>query len=239
MMHGDAGVILRDLQAVADERRLREADVHLAERVKAVKSYQQRRFQHTYADLLANPRYAAAAHFFLDDLYGPRDFTRRDAEFARVVPSLVRLFPAEIVATVASITRLHALSESLDTEMARQLPQAAVVTVAAYAAAWQRTGRRSDRAEQIRLTLSVGAALDRYTRSALLRTTLRMMRSPAQAAGLGDLQRFLESGFDAFRDMKGAADFLAMVGARERALADNLFEGLDASSVQAAQDGHP
>lgn len=232
MMHGDAGVILRDLQAVADERRLREADTQLAERVNAVKSYQQRRFEHTYADLLASSRYAAAARFFLDDLYGPRDFTRRDAEFARVVPSLVRLFPAEIVTTVASITRLHALSESLDTEMARQLPQIGGVTSAQYAAAWQRTGRRPDRAEQIRLTLTVGSALDRYTRSALLRTTLRMMRSPAQAAGLGDLQRFLESGFDAFRDMKGATDFLRIVGDRERDLADSIFNAHDVSALR-------
>jgi len=47
------------------------------------------------------PRYGPAAHFFLEELYGPRDFADRDTQFARVVPALVRLFPREIVATVA------------------------------------------------------------------------------------------------------------------------------------------
>ncbi len=60
-----------------------------------------------------------AARFFLDDLYGPEDFTRRDEQFARVVPGLVRLFPQEIVGTVISLGELHALSEQFDTAMAR------------------------------------------------------------------------------------------------------------------------
>jgi hypothetical protein len=56
------------------------------------------------------------------------------------------------------------------------------------------------------------------------------MRKPAQAAGLGDLQKFLETGFDAFGAMKGAAEFLAWVGERERALAAALFTP-DAAAV--------
>ena len=50
-----------------------------------------------------------------------------------------------------------------------------------------------------------------------------VLRGPAQAAGLSDLQKFLEAGFDAFSAMKGASDFLGWVGARERALAAALF----------------
>ena len=46
----------------------------------------------------------------LDELYGPQDFSDRDAQFARVVPALVRLFPQELVETVAVLARLHALS---------------------------------------------------------------------------------------------------------------------------------
>ena len=56
--------------------------------------------------------------------------------------------------------------------------------------------------------LAVGVALDSYTRNPLLRHTLRLMRTPAQAAGLSALQTFLERGFDTFRAMKGADTFL-------------------------------
>ena len=49
------------------------------------------------------------------------------------------------------------------------------------------------------------------------------MRAPARAAGLSELQRTLETGFDTFRAMKGAAEFIAFIAARERALAADLF----------------
>src|SRR4051812_5884506 len=114
--------ILQALQAVVDERALRAADPALAARTQAVKMFQHARFSQTYADLQEQPRYAAAVRFFLDDLYGPGDFSQRDLQFARVVPALVRLFPRDIVATVHSLARLHALSERLDTAMGRVCP---------------------------------------------------------------------------------------------------------------------
>ena len=72
----------------------------LQAKVLLLKAFQRQRFARTYEDLLDTPRYGAAARFFLDELYGPTDFTRRDAQFARVVPALVRLFPPEVVETV-------------------------------------------------------------------------------------------------------------------------------------------
>jgi hypothetical protein len=220
-------IILTQLAIVDVERRRRSADPALAERVQALKAYQQRRFSHTYADLLATERYAPAARFFLDELYGPSDFTRRDAEFARVVPALVRLFPREIVETVVALVHLHALSESLDTAMARCLLASAVcdrsVDADAYVAAWQMTGRRDDRERQIALTLEVATALDSLTRKVLIRNSLRLMRAPARATGLTKLQRFLEAGFDTFRSMHGAAEFIRIVDEREHKFARELF----------------
>ena len=49
------------------------------------------------------------------------------------------------------------------------------------------------------------------------------MRGPARAAGLADLQRSLETGFDTFKAMKGADEFIAFIAERERALAAALF----------------
>jgi hypothetical protein len=77
----------------------------------------------------------------------------------------------------------------------------------------------------------VGSALDRYTRNPLLRHSLRLMRGPASAAGLGALQHFLETGFDTFREMRGAAYFLDTVAQRERRLAAQLFAGGDVQAV--------
>jgi len=227
--------ILRGLQAVAAERAARAEDAALAGSADAVKRYQHARFGVTYADLMAQPRYVAAAEFFLTDLYGPADFSDRDDQFARIVPALVRLFPAHIVDTVAELAELHALSERLDTAMARQRIATGgvglTVTGAEYGAWWRAVGDAASRERQIVLMVSVGQALDRYTRNRLLRQSLRLMRGPAAAAGLGALQGFLERGFDTFRDMAGAEVFLSTIASRERALAARLFTGGDAPDL--------
>jgi hypothetical protein len=218
----DSSAILEHLRQVAHERHRRALDPVLARRTQAVKDYQHRRFAHTYADLMATPRYARATRFFLDDLYGPHDFSDRDDQFARIVPALVRLFPQEIVGTVKTLAELHALSEGLDSKMAALLDDGAL-DGARYAAAWQATGHATERQRQIDLMLAVGQALDRYTRNPVLRHSLRLMRGPAKAAGLAALQGFLETGFDTFREMRGAHDFLLTIAQREKALATALF----------------
>lgn len=211
------------LRAVEAERAKRANEEGLDAKVGAIKEYQQQRFRHTYADLLRSERHGAACRFFLDELYGPDDFSQRDAQFARVVPALVRLFPKEIVDTVASLAELHALSEQLDTEMGRRLARPNV-DAASYIEAWQATGQEVQRNTQIELTLEVARSLDSLTRKLLLRNGLRLMRPAARAAGLGELQRFLERGFDTFRAMKGAGEFVEIVERRERLLAAVLFD---------------
>ncbi len=224
--------ILHLLQLVQVHRSQRQRVKGLREAVDSIKAYQQRRFSHTYADLLGSVRYGAPARFFLEELYGPVDFSERDHQFARVVPSLVKLFPQDIVNTVHHLAELHALSESLDTAMG-EAHGLGRVGARSYVRAWQSTGRAADRETQIALTVQLGSALDRLTRKPLLRHTLRMMRGPAGMAGLQQLQALLEAGFDAFGAMGGAGDFISTVAQRESALASLLFS----VSAPARNDG--
>ncbi len=216
--------ILEHLRAVVAERARRAADSLLASRVLAVKAYQHSRFEQTYADMLNDPGRASAARFFLDELYGPRDYSARDAQFERVVPALVRLFPAEIVDTIELLAELHAMSEMLDSRMGAAMPSARV-DEAVYAQTWRGVGTPELRERQIQLMFDVGMALDRHTRSVVLRNTLRLMRRPAAAAGLGALQAFLEAGFESFRQLRGATDFLRTIADRERSVAAAHFGG--------------
>jgi hypothetical protein len=182
--------------------------------------------QRTHADLLSDPGQARAARFFLDELYGPQDFEARDAQFARIVPALTRLFSEDLLRTVRDLAQLHALSESLDTAMGEALGQhAAALDERGYRAAWQTTGRRADRELQIQLLGSIGRSLARLTRRPLVRQSLRVMRAPARAAGLGALQRFLESGFETFRNLSDPQRFIQTIESRESGLASDLFDG--------------
>lgn len=230
----DGLAILENLEKVAAERQRREADAGLEASTLAVKAYQHSRFARTYADLLSQPRYAESARFFLDELYGPQDFSDRDTQFARVVPGLVRLFPQELVGTVKALSELHALSEEMDSAMGAATGSNSL-DARQYASAWKTVGRPQVRARQIELMLQVGSALDRYTRNPILRHSLRLMRAPARAAGLPALQRFLEAGFDTFRAMKGADAFLQTIAERERDLAALLF-AVDLASPRAARE---
>ena len=222
-MSAAAERILAQLSIVERERQRRSQTPGLDARVESLKAFQHRRFARTYADLLQQPRYRPACTFFLEELYGPRDYTRRDSQFAKVVPALVRLFPEELVQTVERLAELHALSELLDTAMASQFPEG-LCSTRHYVRAWQGVGREPDRHRQIELTLAIAEQLDHLTRKPLLRRSLKLMRGPARAAGLGGLQQFLESGFDAFRAMNGASEFLALLRQRETLLADALFQ---------------
>jgi hypothetical protein len=76
----------------------------------------------------------------------------------------------------------------------------------------------------LELVMRVGRSLDRHTRSLVLRASMKAMRGPARAAGLGELQAFLETGFDAFGAMRGAREFLATIETRETALVERLFQ---------------
>ena len=218
-----AARILISLQAAAHERAARAAGSGLLQqRTLAIKAYQQRRFEATYQDLLADRRHARAVRFFIDELHGADDVATREAQIASIVPTLAGGFPRELVDTVAAFAELHALSESLDTAMARHL-RARTVTPQRYAQAWRQTGRPADRQRRIDLLVMIGQRLERHTRDPFLGASLRMMRGPAMLAGLDELQRFLETGFDAFAAMRGAQRLVSAIAQREGLLQAALF----------------
>ncbi len=214
--------IERSLRSVAASRHAAQASPALTARVLALKQWQQARLSATYADLAAQPRYVKTSAFFFNEIYGPGDFTQRDAQFERIVPTLVRLFPHDTVTTVATLVRLHALSEELDLAMAQALGTAEL-DEAHYAQAWCAVGRPADRERQIDLLVNIGTSLEKLTNNFALRQGVRLMRPAAAAAGLGELQAFLERGFEAFRAMGGAQEFLGTLATRERALAQALY----------------
>jgi len=220
-------------QAVADVGQLRlqhQSDPALQASVQAIKRFQARRFAGTYSDLLADPRYEPAARFFLDELYSDRDYSERDAQFSRIAGALQKTLPDHVTCTAVSLAELHALTEKLDHEMAlSRLNHDEASEVQLYARCWTHVGQRPARTSQLQTVLDLGNELAKLTRTPGLRLMLRMMRGPASAAGLGALQRFLETGFDTFASLAkqpgGVKEFLDTIEARESQLIDALFKG--------------
>ena len=217
--------LIRQLERARALHEERAVSPELAAALDRLALWQSRRLNATYADLARDPRYSLAIMFFQTDLYGPGDFSRRDADLARVVPLMVRILPEGVIATISSAMELSALSRELDRALLEKLPARDSLSVAAYCAAYRVLANRGARERQIALIVAVGRALDRYVGKTFTRSALAAMRKPARAAGLSALQDFLERGFAAFRQMEGADEFLATVETRETALMNAIFEG--------------
>lgn len=211
------------LARVISLRRALARDPEMGDKWLAVKRFQSALMRRLFADLLRQPRYAPAGEFFLNEIYGARDFEQRDSEMLRVVPKLARMLPQRAVHTLALAVEVDQLSEQLDLGIAElvRVP----ISDADYAGAFARFGRRADRARQLALIEEIGHSLDQLARIPLLAPLLHMMRAPAYAAGLEHLQRFLQDGFDAFRAMNGATEFLEAIRARQTRVVDTIFGG--------------
>jgi len=217
--------LIRQLERARALHEERAASPELAAALDRLALWQSRRLNATYADLGKEPRYARAIVFFQTDLYGPGDFSRRDADLARVVPLMVRVLPGGVIATISDAMELFAMSRELDRALLEKLPPRAPLSVGTYCAAYRSLANRGARERQIALLVAVGRALDRYVSKTLTRSALAAMRQPARVAGLSALQDFLERGFAAFRQMGGADEFLATVETRETALMNAIFDG--------------
>jgi len=218
--------LLAELRAARDPaREPRNRLPRLAE----VKQWQAERLALSFFDLTAKPRLAAASRFFLDDLYGAHDVAWRDRDIARMLPTLRSWLPSSVLRTVADALELDLLSHRLDLELAesltRDLEPGTALDQESYAAAYRDSSTRAERKRQLTMLLRVGGDLDRIVQQPLVYTMLKIARGPANVAGLGQLQSFLERGFAAFRKMGDATEFLVAIEARESEAMRRLFEG--------------
>lgn len=224
---------------VTDLRRAHAGDERLWAAIRWIKRWQHVRFSRTYADLLGDSASAAAVRFFLEELYSDADFARRDQQFHRIAGAIGGLFPRRVGDCAAALAELHGLTETLDDQMARLIvsapdfdggvwPEPALTHEACllYAQAWRSLGRQDDRFRQLHSVSAIGRQLTEFTQTPGLRSMLRMMRGPAIAGGLSELQHFLESGFDTFSELSrsrgGAQAFIQTIERREAEGIHNL-----------------
>ena len=214
--------------AKAFRRQARDAPADACKRL-LLREWQAERLARSYADLLASDRFGQAARFFLADLYGPKDFSSRDEEVEKILPLLLTLLPLSALQTISLAIEVDALTEDLDAAVVRELDRAGTmdsISEDTYTAAYRQVGRRQDRERQLDLIRNTGDALEKLAQKPLLTALLKLMRGPAHLAGLGDLHAFLENGFDAFRRMGNASEFLDCIESRERTLFNNMFGGV-------------
>ncbi|MEO6264205.1 MAG: hypothetical protein ABIO58_04480 [Luteimonas sp.] len=192
-----------------------------------LRDWQAQRLEAGFQRFLEDPRLQPAARFFLTDVYGDHDFSRRDADLARVLPLMQGLLPASLQDTVADGIELGALTQAFDLRMAAALetlaPRRKRLDAPLYAQAYRDVGLPRLRAWQVKLIGRVGNGLADAVRKPGIGVLLKLSRTPAKAAGLGELQGFLERGFAAFATLGDVGEFLNEIQRNEHEIARRLF----------------
>lgn len=196
-----------------------------------LRRWQAARLKASFRHFLHDAQRAPAAEFFLSDVYGDRDFTRRDADIARVVPMMRRLLPKKLLATVADAIELGVATQELDLRMAEALealaPRRRKLDDALYGEAYRQVGQAQQRQRQIALIGRVGRGFGRALQMPGVAALLAFSRGPAKLAGLGELQGFLERGYAAFESLDDAAAFVDEIERDEHEVSRRLFAGED------------
>ena len=191
--------------------------------IHALQHWQCQRLLATHDDLAQQARYREAMGFFVEELYGPKDFSQRDADMIRVIPKLARVLPTKAMRALDDALALNALSFELDMAMVQSLGDNPLDRDS-YAIAYRHVGRQNDRARQIEIIDDLGHQLADVVKIRGIGMMISLARRPAKLAGLLSLHEFLERGYQAFKALGDVKSFIDPVVARERSLMLQLFD---------------
>ncbi|HWQ14942.1 MAG TPA: hypothetical protein VNL77_19245 [Roseiflexaceae bacterium] len=191
----------------------------------ALQAFQSRRLRRDHADLAAEPQYRAIAEFFFEEIYGPRDFTRRD-EQARRMHVLVGMAPGVVIRDVEQVLELLDLTNLLDESVVEQLHTLGAphdFDEPTYERAYRLADNYDDRRRQIQLVRDALYNVYKLARRPLIDIALHRTRGIAHAAGLADIHRFLLTGFEAIKPVRDIHRFVETICVREESRLDRIY----------------
>jgi hypothetical protein len=194
-----------------------------------LRQWQSDRLARTYADFTSQPRYQPAMRFFLEDIYAARDFSQRNHDIERMYQMLARVAPEPMIRPLVLTVELHYLTEQLDDRLLQvlveRLQMNGSLTTALYAEAYRLCDNYAERVKQIELIGEIGEKLDSAVRMPLSGPIFNLAQVTLQRGGWADLMAFAERGYKAFRQMRGAKEFLGTIRRRERCILDRIYAG--------------
>jgi hypothetical protein len=214
--------ISRHLHGVNTMREIAE-QANILETMRAMQNWQCQRLLLSHQEMYQQKRFKPAVEFFVEELYGPKEFSQRDHDIARVVPKMANLLPENALVSLASALHLNALSFELDFTMARKL-HGLTIDRDSYAQAYRECNNQVLRQQQINYILTLGRDLANVVQMKGITTLLVLSRKPAKLAGVIALHEFLEHGFKAFKKLGEVDDFVIPVVNFEQALLTQLFD---------------
>jgi hypothetical protein len=219
--------ILKNLE---DHRDALASENQLDPQLVLLREWQNKRLENTYFDLLADKRYRPACEFFLNDVYAPRDFSRRDHDAEQLYASLSKYLPEALLKLLADVIYLNQVSNSLDVSLLNVLKNDLGVTdritPETYSEAYRICDNYSKRKEQIDILVLILRKAGNAARRPIAGISLRLAAVPARQTGWTDLYQFLLRGYQASRPMHNDLDFfINTIQFREMIILDKIFKG--------------
>jgi len=219
--------LLHELEHAEELKRQTVAGQLLDPQLVLLRTWQCERLARTYADLLADPQYGPACHFFLDDIYAPRDFSQRDHDAERIHGYLSRVMPAQMLQVLTDVIALNHLTNALDRELLRalvvKLGVTDTITPQLYAQGYRLCDNYEARANQIDLIVRLLKEVGEGAHLLVVGAAMKMLRGPAHRAGWSELYEFLGRAYAAFKQMRSVDKFVQMVKQRETRILDRIF----------------
>jgi hypothetical protein len=213
--------IIQDLQETEQMHRLISRQ-NLTQSVRELQSWQTKRLLVTHDDLWNSKRFKPAMQFFIDEIYGPRDFSQRDIELARVLPNMAKVLPNKGLKSLQAALKLNCLSLELDIALVQEFDNKEI-NRSNYFTCYRKSSSQSKREEQIQLLKDLGLDLAQVVKITGISTILMLSRKPAKVVGVESLHAFLENGFKSFKKLGEVHDFIDPIINRERGLMHSLF----------------
>lgn len=189
--------------------------------IRAVQAWQCKRLLATHQHMYQQKRFRPAVEFFINELYGPNDFSQRDKDIARIVPKMSKFLPEKALQSLASALHLNTLSFELDFDLAKNL-DGTEINRETYAKAYISCDNLVDRQQQIDYIRTLGNDLADVVKMRGIASLLFISRKPAKVAGVIALHEFLEKGFKSFKNLGNVEDFIIPVVNKEHEIMQQL-----------------
>tara|TARA_R110000868_G_scaffold350091_1_gene611340 strand:- start:1708 stop:2403 length:696 start_codon:yes stop_codon:yes gene_type:complete len=189
--------------------------------IRAVQAWQCKRLLATHQQMYQQKRFKPAVEFFINELYGPNDFSQRDQDIARIVPKMSKFLPEKALQSLASALHLNSLSFELDFDLAKKLVDTEI-NRDTYAKAYISCNNLTTRQQQIDYIRTLGNDLADVVKLKGISSLLFISRKPAKMAGVLALHEFLEKGFKSFKNLGNVEDFITPVMDKEHQIMQQL-----------------
>ncbi|RTZ97216.1 MAG: hypothetical protein DSY89_11140 [Deltaproteobacteria bacterium] len=196
----------------------RQSSPNFPDLKRGLQQFQANRLNETYADLRADPQYAALGNFFFNRLYAPEDFSFRDTSMKRLHQALEGKIYRPMTAAMAQVIELHELSEHLDNQMVEKMIESHVgprLTPDQYQAIYRSLDNDDQRVHQINLTVDATRSFYRLSQKWLVAISLKSVRIASQFLNIGEIMDFIDEGYTAFRKIRKIDYFIDTISRRE------------------------